>query len=119
MFDATSKPVYKERAEKWFKVMKSRMKLKSDGTYDMWNYWQPAGSWDYKSNSLPKHWIGVHPDAGYYDIDVEAIVTAYEHGLVFNRDDINHLIATALVQRRYWTAFVPYDDTIQTQFENP
>ena len=117
MFDATNRPVYKERAEKWFWVMKSRMKLKDDGVYDIWNYWEPAGAWDYKSNGLPKHWIGVHPNAGYYDADVEGIVAAYEHGLIFNRDDIDHLIATALAEKRYWTTLVPYNDIIQTQFE--
>jgi hypothetical protein len=116
MFDATGKSVYKERAEKWFKVMKSRMRLKSDGTYDIWSYWQPAGSWDI--NGLPKHWVGIHPNAGYYNIDVEAIVAAYEHSVVFHRDDINHLIATALSKKRYWTALVPYDEYIQLQFES-
>jgi hypothetical protein len=118
MFDATAKPVYRERAEKWFQVMKSRMKLKRDGTYEIWNYWEPAGAWDYKSNGLPKHWIGVHPNAGYYDIDVEGIVAAYKHGLVFNTDDINRLVATAVAEKRYWTALVPFDDTIQKQFED-
>ena len=117
MFDATAKPVYRERAEKWFKVMKTRMKLKHDGKYEVWNYWEPAGAWDYKSYFLPKHWIGVHPNAGYYDIDAEAIVTAYEHGLVFNKDDINRLVATAIAEKRYWTALVPFDGTIQKQFE--
>jgi hypothetical protein len=61
------------------------MKLKHDGTYVIWNYWEPAGAWDYKSDGLPKHWIGVHPNAAYYDIDVEGIVAAYKHGLVFNK----------------------------------
>jgi hypothetical protein len=118
MSDATAKPVYRERAEKWFQVMKSRMKLKREGTYEIWNYWQPAGTWDYKSNGLPKHWIGVHPNAGYYDIDVEAIVGAYKHGVVFNKEDISRLVATALVEKRYWTALVPFDGTIQKQFED-
>jgi hypothetical protein len=118
MFDATAKPVYRERAEKWFRVMKSRMKVKHDGTYEIWNYWEPAGAWDYTSNGLPKHWIGVHPNAAYYDIDVEAIVAAYKHRLVFNADDINRLVATAIAERRYWTALVPFDVTIQKQFED-
>ena len=117
MFDATARPIFRERAEKWFRVMKSRMKLKQDGTYEIWNYWEPAGAWDYKSNGLPKHWIGVHPNAGYYDIDVEGIVAAYEHGLVFDRDDINRLVATALLEKRYWIALVPFDQTIQKQIE--
>jgi hypothetical protein len=117
MFDATHKAVYIERAEKWFRTMKSRMHLKADGTYAIWNYWEPAGPWDYESNGQPKHWIGVHPKAGYYEIDVEAIVRAYEHGLIFQEADINQLIATAVEQKRYWTALVPYDVAIQNQFE--
>ena len=115
--DATGKPIYRERAQKWFRLMKSRMTPQNDGTYKIWNYWEPAGAWDYKSNGLPKHWIGVHPNAGYYDIDVEGIMNAYKHGLVFNRDDINRLIATAVKEKRYWSALVPFDDAIQRQFE--
>jgi hypothetical protein len=94
MWDATGKPQYKEHAKKWFKLMKSRMKLKSDGTYEIWNYWQPAGSWDY-TNGSPKHWVGVHPRGGYYEMDNRAIVAAYEHGLVFTKKEIDQLIATA------------------------
>lgn len=45
--------------------MKSRMKLR-EGT----------GAWDYKPDGSPKHWVGVHPNGGYYGIDVEGIVTA-------------------------------------------
>jgi len=101
MSDATGKPVYKQRAEKWFKLMKSRMKLKDNGTYQIWNYWQPAGPWDYKPDGSPKHWIGVHPNAGYYFIDTEGIVDAYEHGLVFSKDDIAHLINTGLAEKRF------------------
>jgi hypothetical protein len=118
MFDVTAKPIYRKRAEKWFQIMKTRMKLKPDGTYQIWSYWEPGGAWDYKLYLVPKHWIGVHPNAGYYDIDVEGIVAAYKHGLVFNRDDINRLVATAIVEKRNWTALVPFDATIQKQFED-
>lgn len=143
MYDVTRKPVYRERAEKWFRLMKSRMKLRQDGTYFVWNYWDPAGSWDYKADGSPKHWVGVHPNGGYYGIDVEAIVTAFEHGLVFTKEDIQRLIATnrdfmwnqqvtgAKFQRidggqpdpRWrnspgvlWTALVPYDETLRRVF---
>jgi hypothetical protein len=37
----------------------------------------------------------VHRNARYYGIDVEAIVTAYDHGLIFTAVDIKHLISTA------------------------
>lgn len=143
MYDVTRKPVYRERAEKWFRLMKSRMKLRQDGTYFVWNYWDPAGSWDYKADGSPKHWVGVHPNGGYYGIDVEAIVTAFEHGLVFTKEDIQRLIATnrdfmwnqqvtgAKFQRinggqpdpRWrnspgvlWAALVPYDEMLRRVF---
>ena len=121
MFDVTHKPIYEERAEKWFRVMKSRMPLTDDGTFRIWNYWEPAGGWDYKVPSMhlwPKHWIAVHPKAGYYDIDVEAIATAYEHGLVFDRSDMSRLVKTAIADKRYWTALVPYNNIIQKEFED-
>jgi hypothetical protein len=117
MSDATGKPLYKERAEKWFKLMKSRMKLKASGAYEIWNYWQPAGPWDYKPDGSPKHWIGVHPNPGYYQVDTAGIVDAYEHGVVFSREDIDRLIATALAEKRYWDALVPYSAEIQKKFE--
>lgn len=119
MYDATGEQVYRDRAEKWFKLMKSRMALSPDGaTYQIWNYWQPAGPWDYKPDGSTKHWVGVHPNAGYYEVDTECIVDAFEHGVVFTRDDIDKLIATALKEKRYWTALAPYNPVIQQQFES-
>lgn len=94
MWDATGKAVYRERAEKWFQLMKSRMKTRENGKYFVWNYWEPAGPWDYKANGAPAHWVGVHPNGGYYGIDVEAITCAFEHGLVFTQEDLDCLIAT-------------------------
>jgi hypothetical protein len=143
MHDVTQKPVYRDRATKWFELMKSRMKLREDGKYFVWNYWEPAGAWDYKPDGSPKHWVGVHPNGGYYGIDVEAIVCAFEHGLVFCKQDIDRLIATnrdfmwnqsvseAKFQRidggqpdaRWknspgvlWTALVSYDATLRKIF---
>jgi len=118
MYDATGNPVYRDKAEKWFRLMKSRMSPGKDGaTYEIWNYWQPAGPWDYKPDGSTKHWVGVHPNAGYYNVDTECIVNAYEHGVIFTRDDINRLIATALADKRYWPALAPYNSVIQQQFE--
>jgi len=143
LHDVTAKPAYKTRAEKWFRLMKSRMKTRDNGQYFVWNYWEPAGPWDYKSDGSPKHWVGVHPNGGYYGIDVEAIVCAREHGLVFDQDDIARLIATnrdfmwnkkmegAAFQRMdggepdprwkdtpgvLWAALAPYDETLRKVF---
>jgi hypothetical protein len=131
MYDVTQKAIYRDRAEKWFRVMKSRMKAKDDGTFEIWNYWQPAGKWDYRPDGSTKHWVGVHPNEGYYCIDVEAIVAAHEHGIVFTSDDIDRLIATAeaagpaakspggttKATQRQWSALAPYSPVMQKRFE--
>jgi hypothetical protein len=144
MYDVTHKPVYRERAEKWWRVMKSRMKLREDGKYFVWNYWDVGGPWDFQPNGSLKYgqWVGVHPNGGYYGIDAEGIVTAYEHGLVFTQEDIARLIATnrdfmwnqqikdAKFQRIdgekpvrdltpgvLWDALAPYDPTLRKIFE--
>ena len=143
MFDVTKKPIYRDRSEKWWRLMKSRMTTREEGEYFVWNYWEPAGPWDYKSDGKPKHWVGVHPNGGYYAIDAEGIVAAFEHGLVFSREDINRLIATnrdfmwnkqiqgAKFQRLdggqpdprwkdtpgvLWDALIPYDETLRKIF---
>jgi hypothetical protein len=48
--------------------------------------------------------VGVHPNGGYYDDDTQGIVDAYEHGLVFTKADIDHLITTA---KTSWTGGNP------------
>ena len=85
----------------------------------------------------------MHPNGGYYAIDVQGIVDAFEHGLVFNHADIDRLIATnrdfmwnqkfdgASFQRidgghadiRWlktpgvsWDALAPYDATLRKLF---
>ncbi len=143
MYDVTGKVIYRDRAAQWFRLMKSRMTLHQDGKYFVWNYWEPAGPWDYKPDGSPKHWVGVHPNGGYYEIDVEGMVSAFEHGPVFTRGDIDRLIATnrdfmwnqqvlgAKFQRidggqpdpRWkdspgvlWSALVPYDPTLRKIF---
>jgi hypothetical protein len=143
MHEATQKPIYSQRAEQWWRLMKSRMRLRAD-KYFVWNYWDPAGPWDYKADGSPKHWVGVHPNGGYYAADVEGIATAYEHELVFGKQDLQRLVATnrdfmwnhEIQGARFqgidggkpdprwkntpgvlWTALVPHDATLRKIFE--
>ena len=143
MSDVTQKPVYRERAAKWWGVMKSRMQTREGGKYFVWNYWEPAGPWDYNADKSTVHWVGVHPNGGYYAVDLEGIVTAFEHGLVFDKGDIDKLIATnrdfmwnqqvegAKFKRIdggqpdphwkdtpgvLWSALVPHDETLRKIF---
>jgi hypothetical protein len=142
--EVTNKPAYRERAEKWWKIMKSRMRLQQEGKIFVWNYWDPAGPWDYKPDGSPKHWVGVHPNGGYYAVDVEGITAAHEYGLVFGQDDLKRLVATnrdfmwnqkiegAKFRRidggqtdpRWqgspgvlWPALAPHDETLRKVFE--
>ncbi len=94
LHEATGNPIYLEQARQWWRLMKSRLRRREDGRYFVWNYWDPAGPWDYQAGGAPKHWVGVHPNGGYYAIDVEAIVAAFEHGLVFDQEDLRRLVAT-------------------------
>jgi len=143
LFDATQKPVYRQRAESWFRLMRSRMKPREDGKYFVWNYWDPAGPWDYRPDGSTRHWVGVHPNGGYYSADLEGIVDAFEHGLVFTPADIAKLVATnrdfmwnqrldgARFQRidggqpderwknspgLLWAALAPHDETLRKVF---
>ena len=144
LYDVTGKAVYRERAEKWWRLMKSRLRLREDGRYYVWSYWEPAGPWDYKPDGDAKHWVGVHPNGGYYEVDLEGIVTAYEHGLVFTKEEIDRLVATnrdfmwnrQLKDAKFrridggppddrwknspgalWLALTPYDETLRKVFE--
>ena len=120
MWDATGNPEYQLRASKWFTYLKNyRMTLEDewtsglDGAGDLiWNYWEPAGSWDFIANQAQnalydnngigntKTWYGLHPNNGYYWIDTQCIVAAFEHGVVFNESDITTLVTDA---KTSWT----------------
>ena len=137
---ATGKQIYRDRADAWFRVLRSRMRIRGDGKFFVWNYWDPAGPWDRKPDGSLKHWVGVHPNGGYYAIDLEGIVDAFKAGLVFTRADVDRLIATnrdfmwnqqvagAAFQRidggevdarwkqspgLLWEALLPYDATLR------
>ena len=143
MYDVTKKPQYKYHAEKWFRLMKSRLRPREDGKYLVWNYWDPAGPWDHLPSGELRHWVGVHRNGGYYEMDAEGMVTAFEHGLVFTKEDMLRLIATnrdgmwnqqiagAKFQRidgrladdgqkiwagTRWPSLVPYDETLRKVF---
>ncbi len=93
---ATGKAIYRERAEAWWRVMKSRIRKLEGGRRWVWNYWDPAGPWDRDAAGKPRHWVGVHPNGGYYGIDAEGMVDAFEHHCVFDRQDMDALVRTQL-----------------------
>jgi hypothetical protein len=143
LHDVTGKPVYRARAQSWFQLMHSRLRLRPGGENLVWNYWEPAGPWDYKPNGTPRLWVGVHPNGVYYSIDVECMVAAYEHRMVFTRADLDRFIFTnrdfmwnqQVAEAKFrridgnepdtrwpktpgvlWTSLVPYDATLRKIF---
>lgn len=69
----------------------------ADSRY-LWNYWDPAGSWDVRvdDHGRWKHWIGSEHRGGYYSLSLSQAVFLYEHGLVFDDDDIARFLRTQL-----------------------
>ncbi len=141
---ATGEPRYRERAQAWFCTMRARMRLRDGGRYWVWNYWDPAGPWDLRADGSPRHWVGVHPNGGYYALDAEGLVAARDHGLAIGEDDLARLLATnrdfmwngQVAGARFrridggepdprwadrpgclWTALVPYDARLRLVFE--
>ena len=95
LYQITGEEKYRKRAEKIFLFMKSRFQY-FDNHY-VWNYWEPFGPWDIDwKNKDTRHWVGVHPYRNYQAGEVNQIVDAYHHGIVFDEVDIQRIINTNL-----------------------
>ena len=95
IWQVTGEEKYKQRAEKIFGYMKSRMQRYKDEYH--WNYWEPGGQWDLSAGTPPtRHWINVHPERNYQSGEVVNILKAYNGGIVFTEDDIRGIVNTNL-----------------------
>ncbi|HJN17548.1 MAG TPA: hypothetical protein QGH10_18725 [Armatimonadota bacterium] len=63
-----------------------------------WHYWDPAGAWDINPDDTGawKHWIGAEHRDGYYNLTLSMAVLLYEHGLLFDRADIDRFLRTQM-----------------------
>lgn len=77
LYRITGKQNYKERVEKIISFFKS--KWYNESGYVQWNYWDPAGPWDYFPDGSPKH--GSWPDhrSGYSAIAATLVMEAYRN----------------------------------------
>lgn len=87
---------YFDKAEKIFANYKRIMRYYPDEDRYVWNYWEPFGPWDLNESNLPKHWVNVHPKAGYQKSEVDMFVEAYHTGVVFSERDIRCILNTNL-----------------------
>ena len=94
IWQITGEEKYKQRAEKIFGFMKSRMQKYKDELH--WNYWEPGGQWDLPEGKQSIHWIGVHPERNYQSGEVVNILKAYNAGIVFTEVDIRGIVNTNL-----------------------
>jgi hypothetical protein len=95
IWQITGEEKYKQRAEKIFGFMKSRMQRYKDEYH--WNYFEPGGQWDLAEGAEHiRHWIGVHPERNYQTGEVANILQAYNAGIVFTVEDAQGIVNTNL-----------------------
>ena len=95
IWQITGEQKYKQRAEKIFGFMKSRMQRYKDEYH--WNYFEPGGQWDFADGAEHiRHWVGVHPARNYQTGEVTNILKAYNAGIVFTQEDIQGIANTNL-----------------------
>jgi len=94
LWDVTGKAEYKDRAEEVVHVPQGPDAAPGGWHLQDLNYWQPPGR-GLQEGRLDQACPMGHPKALYYEIDLDGIVDAYEHGLVFTKADIDRLIDTA------------------------
>jgi hypothetical protein len=91
---ATQKDEYLVKAIKLGTRFKHCLTLAGD-RYN-WNYWDPSGAWDVDPADPGKwkHWIGAEHTGGYYALTLSQAVVLYEHGLVFDKTDMERFVKT-------------------------
>jgi hypothetical protein len=95
LYRITGEKAYRDRAQMIFAFMKSRMQLAGD--YYVWNYWEPFGPWDVDlAKQDTQLWMNVHGFRNYQAGEIHQIVEAYNTGIVFDQNDIQHIINTNL-----------------------
>ena len=94
LYRVTGKDAYRQRAAKLGMWLKHCLQLK-EGRY-VWNFWDPAGPWDEASPGKWKHWLGTEPKEMWYAATVRSAVLLFQHGVVFDRADIDRLLKTQL-----------------------
>lgn len=82
--DATGKPQHRERITRLAQFFKNRLRLMGDQSA-AWAYWPPLEN---AGDSFE--------DVSHASINVDFMVQCYEHGIVFTREDLEHVKRTLL-----------------------
>lgn len=73
--------------------------LKVENDYYLWHYWDAAGGWDFDEKGKSRHWTSLE-HRGYAQSDTNFVAAAYDHGLVFNGQDMEKHARTFL--KKIW-----------------
>ncbi|NIA21168.1 MAG: hypothetical protein GWP05_04160 [Anaerolineaceae bacterium] len=84
---------YLDKAAKLARRWRKFLKVKDDRY--IWHYWDAAGRWDYNEKGASKHWTSLE-HRSYAVSDTNFVAAAYDHGLVFDRNDIEMHCRTLL-----------------------
>ena len=96
LYRVTGKDEYFRKAVQLGARFKRTLRLEDD-CY-RWNYWDPAGDWDRNRDNVDqwKHWIGPEHRSGYHALTVAMAEALYDHGVVFNRTDMQRFVNTQM-----------------------
>lgn len=96
LYRVTGKDDYFRKAVKLGVRFKRTLRLEGDRY--RWNYWDPAGDWDRKPDKPGewKHWIGPEHRGGYHALTVAMAEALYDHGVVFDRADMQRFVNTQM-----------------------
>ncbi|MBM4050104.1 MAG: hypothetical protein FJ279_33835, partial [Planctomycetes bacterium] len=96
LYHVTGKDEYFRKAVKFGVRFKHTLRL--DGDRYQWNYWDPAGDWDRKKDNPQewKHWIGPEHRGGYHALTVAFAEALYDHGVIFDRTDMQRFVNTQM-----------------------
>jgi len=61
--------------------------LKVEDDHYIWHYRDAAGRWDYDEKGKSRHWTSLE-HRGYGASDTRFVAAAYDHGIVFDRSDV-------------------------------
>lgn len=89
--------VYLEKAARLARRWHKFLKLDDGGKGYIWHYWDAAGRWDYDEKGKIRHWVGLE-HRGYASSDTGFVAAAYNHGLVFDRVDLERHVHTFLTK---------------------
>jgi len=92
LYRITHKFYYRDKIERIARRFKRNIKIDDGGLHNWWDYWDPAGPWDYDSNGNLRHWVGVEHRTGYTNINMHFAAKCYHLGLVFDRSDIERMV---------------------------